>query len=110
MVNLLDPEKEKKVNSDNTLKYNQLGSGLCDRWVYTDMDYNFNCYNFDGEICDVKIWKCVMKKKEVREKMWSFDKNDKNLLSYWWFTKKGKDLKGANDLQIHNVPIIEYIP
>lgn len=74
------------------------------------MDYNFNCYNFDGEICDVKIWKCVMTKKEVQEKMWNFDKNDKNLLSYWWFTKNGKDLKGKNDLKIHNVPIIEYIP
>lgn len=27
--------KGEKVNSDDTLKYNQLGSGLCDRWVYT---------------------------------------------------------------------------
>jgi hypothetical protein len=47
----------------------QIGSGLCDRWLNTRMNFMFNCYTFVGLISDVQIWNVALTHEEVRASM-----------------------------------------
>lgn len=71
----------------HNLKYGQVGSALCDRWLFTSMDYRFNCFNFQGRISQVRIWTTALSHETLCDNLWNFNPPEDLLVALWCFAK-----------------------
>ncbi|KAF0983431.1 hypothetical protein FDP41_010496 [Naegleria fowleri] len=67
------------------LYHGQIGSGLCDRWPGSSMNYTYNCYTFVGDIADVNIYSKELNEQQVKEEMICAQPQP-SLLASWSFT------------------------
>ncbi len=97
------------------LFYGQIGSGLCDRWPDTRMNYFYNCYTFAGSIYDIQIYKRALSGEEVRETMWTKDviEPEARLTSWCMFPSEqylssNTTLTIRNDVSLLHSKLINY--
>ena len=92
---------------EHHLYYAQIGSGLCDGWPGTNMDYGVNCYTFKGRIADVNIWSREMKEEDIRMVM-TRPRELKSLIGSWSMEHvKNKKVKGTGgDLDLFGQALI----
>ncbi|KAG2377669.1 hypothetical protein C9374_009185 [Naegleria lovaniensis] len=67
------------------LYHGQIGSGLCDRWPGSSMNYSCNCYTFVGDISEVNIYSKELNAQQVEEEMICAHPQP-SLLASWSFT------------------------